>query len=162
MFIIVLNSTSLFYIFLKFFNYSDVVPVFRKATDFIDRMALQDASATYSYGNLFLAAKDLSERIHNQVEGKIGERVMFLCPNDASYVITQWAIWMAGQIGECISFTINIMLPHVKLSYHRIIVIIILRNKQFESTYLEINSSNNYRWFNLLSILKQSNQPSFL
>ncbi len=25
-----------------------------------------------------------------------GERIAFMCPNNATYVITQWAIWMAG------------------------------------------------------------------
>lgn len=27
------------------------------------------------------------------------ERIAFLCPNDVSYVIAQWATWMAGHIG---------------------------------------------------------------
>jgi hypothetical protein len=34
------------------------------------------------------------------LDGKKQERVAFLCPNDASYVIVQWACWMSGQIGE--------------------------------------------------------------
>jgi malonyl-CoA/methylmalonyl-CoA synthetase len=32
--------------------------------------------------------------------GKKQERVAFLCPNDASYIIAQWACWMSGQIGK--------------------------------------------------------------
>lgn len=27
-------------------------------------------------------------------------RVAFLCQNDVSYIISQWATWMSGQIGE--------------------------------------------------------------
>lgn len=30
---------------------------------------------------------------------KVQQRVIALCPNDVSYVITQWATWMAGHIG---------------------------------------------------------------
>lgn len=78
---------------------NDVVPVFRKAGEFAEKIALKDKIANYTYGNLFMAAKELSDQITEQVGRKTGERVMFLCPNDASYVITQWAIWMSGQIG---------------------------------------------------------------
>lgn len=78
---------------------SGVVPVFRKAAEFSERVALCDTIGSYTYGNIFMAAKELSLVISQQVGGKTRERVMFLCPNDASYLITQWAIWMSGQIG---------------------------------------------------------------
>lgn len=78
----------------------DVVPVFRNATKFLDRTALQDLNGSYTYGNLFLAAKELSNNINVEIGYKTGQRIMFLCPNDASYVITQWAIWMSGHIGK--------------------------------------------------------------
>lgn len=81
-------------------GYKDFVPVFRKATEFLNRTALQDLKASYTYGNLFVAAKELSNTINVQIGYKPGQRIMFLCPNDASYVITQWAIWMSGHIGE--------------------------------------------------------------
>ena len=29
---------------------------------------------------------------------RVQQRVAALCPNDVSYVITQWATWMAGHI----------------------------------------------------------------
>ncbi len=32
------------------------------------------------------------------VENAAPPRVCFLCPNDVSYVVTQWATWMAGGI----------------------------------------------------------------
>lgn len=78
----------------------DVVPVFRKASEFLNRIALQDLNSSYTYGNLFSAAKELSNTINVQAGYKPGQRIMFLCPNDASYVITQWAIWMSGHIGK--------------------------------------------------------------
>lgn len=74
--------------------------MFRKATEFMNRTAVQDLNASYTYGNLFLAAKELSNTINVQIGYKPGQRIMFLCPNDASYVITQWAIWMSGHIGK--------------------------------------------------------------
>lgn len=92
----------------------DIVPVFRKATEFTDKVALRDAIGSYTYGNIFMAAKELSEIITRQVDGKTGERVMYLCPNDASYLITQWAIWMSGQIGLFSNFAV--------LSLHQFIV----------------------------------------
>lgn len=78
---------------------SDVVPVFRRAAEYAERVALRDSIASYTYGNIFMAAKELAAVISQQVGGKTRERVLFLCPNDANYLITQWAIWMSGQIG---------------------------------------------------------------
>lgn len=78
----------------------DVVPVFRRASEFLNRTAVQDWNGSYTYGNLFSAAKELSHHINVQVGYKPGQRIMFLCPNDASYVITQWGIWMSGHIGK--------------------------------------------------------------
>lgn len=78
----------------------DVIPVFRKAANYTDRIALRDSLGSYTYGNLFLGAKDLCNDITVQVGRKNSERILFLCPNDATYVLTQWAIWMSGQIGK--------------------------------------------------------------
>lgn len=38
-------------------------------------------------------------------EDSVQQRIAFLCPNDVSYVITQWATWMAGHIGKLKFFT---------------------------------------------------------
>lgn len=75
------------------------LPVFINAKNYTDRIALRDAIGTYTYANLFMSAKELSKTITVKLQGKPLERVVFLCPNDANYVITQWAIWMSGQIG---------------------------------------------------------------
>lgn len=79
---------------------TDVTPVFRKAASFSDRLALRDTLGSYTYANLFLSAKELSKEIDKQLKGRINEQVLFLCPNDANYVITQWAIWMSGHTGR--------------------------------------------------------------
>lgn len=82
-----------------------VVPVFRKAAEFSETVAFCDTIGSYTYGNIFIAAKELSDIISQQVGNKTRERVLFLCPNDASYLITQWAIWMSGQIGLFLIFS---------------------------------------------------------
>lgn len=78
----------------------EVVPVFRRANNFTDKVALKDTYGHYSYGNLFMGAKELSNEISvNLGTGKSNQKVLFLCGNDANYVLTQWAIWISGQIG---------------------------------------------------------------
>lgn len=80
-------------------RYQDNVPVFRNATHFAEKIALKDSYGNYTYGNLFISANQLSRELNKSLDGKKHERVLFLCPNDAHYVITQWAIWLSGQIG---------------------------------------------------------------
>lgn len=75
-------------------------PVFKNVQNFPDRTALTDRIATYSYANIFMSASDLSKEITKLVNGRTNERVLFMCSNDANYVITLWAIWMSGQIGK--------------------------------------------------------------
>lgn len=78
----------------------EVVPIFRHSTQFADRIALKDNNGNYTYGNIFMSAKQVANDISKMIEYKNNERVLFLCPNDTSYVITQWAIWISGQIGK--------------------------------------------------------------
>lgn len=82
------------------FQSSDVVPVFRKASNYTDKIALRDNLGSYTYGNLFLSSKELSQIISQNLNGKVNERIVCLCPNDSRYVITQWASWMSGQMGK--------------------------------------------------------------
>lgn len=81
-------------------NVYESLPLFMNAKNYTDRIALRDSVGSYTYANLFMSAKELSKSITVQLQGKPLRNVMFLCPNDASYVITQWAIWMSGQIGS--------------------------------------------------------------
>lgn len=85
--------------------------VFLRARDFRDRVAIVDSSGAYSYNQLL----KLSQSIGKSLLKRTGKRdlygcsVAFLCPNDVSYVATQWAIWRNGGIAVplCISHPIN-------------------------------------------------------
>lgn len=77
---------------------SSVVPVFRHAPRFSDRIALRDRHGDYTYRGIFLSSRQFAGEISSYLGGKKQERVAFLCPNDASYIIAQWACWMSGQI----------------------------------------------------------------
>lgn len=79
-----------------------VGPVFRNAQNFPEKIALRDGIASYTYANIFMSANELSKDITKLVNGKTNERVLFMCSNDANYVITLWAIWMSGQIGKLV------------------------------------------------------------
>ncbi|ENN70246.1 hypothetical protein HUJ04_013123 [Dendroctonus ponderosae] len=78
-------------------------PVFRNARLFPDKIAIRDRIAAYTYANIFMSAHELSREISAILDGKTNERVLFLCPNDVHYVITLWAVWMAGQIAVPVS-----------------------------------------------------------
>jgi hypothetical protein len=57
------------------------------------------------------------------LDGKKQERVAFLCPNDASYIIAQWACWMSGQIGKFVLQTWVLKftpLIHVQFMYSQL------------------------------------------
>ncbi|KAG9475058.1 hypothetical protein GDO78_003488 [Eleutherodactylus coqui] len=77
-------------------------PVFCKAPAYGNRTALVDQHGHHSYQDLYLRSFALSKEItrllgdpKNDVPPK---RVSFLCPNDSSYVVCQWAAWMSGAI----------------------------------------------------------------
>lgn len=76
------------------------IPTFRKAEAYLDNIALQDHHGDYSYRGLFESSASFSKILMNELGGKMQERVAFLCPNSASYIITQWACSMSGQIGK--------------------------------------------------------------
>ncbi|XP_046386430.1 malonate--CoA ligase ACSF3, mitochondrial [Ischnura elegans] len=75
-----------------------VLPVFRHAERFASRTAIRDRHGDYTYEGIFLSSNQLAVQITEILRGRQGERVALLCPNDASYVIAQWACWMSGQI----------------------------------------------------------------
>ncbi|KAH0999070.1 malonate--CoA ligase ACSF3, mitochondrial-like isoform X1 [Dendroctonus ponderosae] len=80
-----------------------VLPVCYNAPQYGNKVAIYDQTGSYSFRNLFIEAQMLSSKLSILLGGSTGERVLFLCPNDASYVITIWAIWMAGQIAVPLS-----------------------------------------------------------
>ncbi|XP_045540433.1 malonate--CoA ligase ACSF3, mitochondrial [Papilio machaon] len=75
-----------------------VVPVFRRALLFPSRVALQDDIGIYTYAGLHQAASSLSDEIAAQLLGETQRTIAYMCSNNASHVITQWAIWMMGNI----------------------------------------------------------------
>ncbi|XP_026497664.2 malonate--CoA ligase ACSF3, mitochondrial [Vanessa tameamea] len=75
-----------------------VVPVFRRALLFPSRVALQDDVGTYTYARLYQAATSLSKDIAAELLGDTERTISYMCRNDASHVVVQWAIWMTGNI----------------------------------------------------------------
>ncbi|XP_051830731.1 malonate--CoA ligase ACSF3, mitochondrial isoform X1 [Antechinus flavipes] len=84
-------------------TYSEkIAPVFTRALAYGDKIALVDHRGQYTYKDLYYKSLRLSQeicKIHNCPSGDIkGERISFICSNDVSYVIAQWASWMSGGI----------------------------------------------------------------
>ncbi|CAG4939065.1 unnamed protein product [Colias eurytheme] len=75
-----------------------VVPVFRRALLFPSRVAVQDEQGSYTYAGLYQAANKLSQDIAAQLLGEKERTISYMCGNNASHIIIQWAIWMTGNI----------------------------------------------------------------
>ncbi|NXL91316.1 ACSF3 synthetase, partial [Alectura lathami] len=79
-----------------------IAPVFTRALTFGDKIAVVDRNGEHTYRDLFNQSLRLSQEICRvlQCPGRDlkEERISFLCPNDASYVVAQWASWMSGGI----------------------------------------------------------------
>ncbi|XP_049879949.1 malonate--CoA ligase ACSF3, mitochondrial [Pectinophora gossypiella] len=75
-----------------------VVPVFRRALLFPNRVAVQDEVGIYTYSGLYQAAADVSKEIASQLLGETGQAISYMCSNDSTHIIVQWAIWMTGNI----------------------------------------------------------------
>ncbi|XP_022367251.1 acyl-CoA synthetase family member 3, mitochondrial isoform X4 [Enhydra lutris kenyoni] len=77
-------------------------PVYTRALAFADRIALVDQHGQHTYRDLYNHSLRLSRELCRLLERADGdlqeERVSFLCSNDVSYVVAQWASWMGGGI----------------------------------------------------------------
>ncbi|XP_059238842.1 malonate--CoA ligase ACSF3, mitochondrial isoform X4 [Mustela nigripes] len=77
-------------------------PVYTRALAFADRIALVDQHGQHTYRDLYNHSLRLSRELCRLLERADGdlqeERVSFLCSNDVSYVVAQWASWMSGGI----------------------------------------------------------------
>ncbi|KAM9366539.1 malonate--CoA ligase ACSF3, mitochondrial [Symphorus nematophorus] len=75
-------------------------PVFARAPAFGDRLAIIDSSGSHSYRQLYSSSLGLAGRISTALNSDFGslegKRISFLCANDASYTVAQWAAWMSG------------------------------------------------------------------
>ncbi|KAL4613570.1 acyl-CoA synthetase family member 3, mitochondrial [Arapaima gigas] len=79
-----------------------VAPVFSRAPGFGEKLAIVDTSGGHSYKDLYQSSLGLAKRITEQLNCHSGDlqgrKIAFLCSNDASYVVAQWASWMCGGI----------------------------------------------------------------
>ena len=60
---------------------------------------MRDIHGDYTYRGLLLSAKQFANELTDLLGEGQQERIAFLMPNDASYIIVQWACWISGQIG---------------------------------------------------------------
>ncbi|XP_039414278.1 malonate--CoA ligase ACSF3, mitochondrial isoform X3 [Corvus cornix cornix] len=81
---------------------SGITPVFTRALAFGDKVAIVDQNGEHTYRDLLSRSLRLSQEICRVLKCPSRdlreERISFLCPNDASYVVAQWASWMSGGI----------------------------------------------------------------
>lgn len=76
--------------------------MFTRALAFGDRIALVDQHGRHTYKDLYYHSLRLAQEVCRLLERAGGdlqeERVSFLCSNDVSYVVAQWASWMSGGV----------------------------------------------------------------
>lgn len=74
--------------------------MFSRAQVYRDKLAIVDDSGSHSYRDLYGSSRGLAVRIKAALDcpsGDLqGKRISFLCANDASYTVAQWASWMCG------------------------------------------------------------------
>ncbi|KAM8877166.1 malonate--CoA ligase ACSF3, mitochondrial [Synchiropus picturatus] len=75
-------------------------PVFARAPSFGDKVAIIDSTGSHSYKQLYCSSLGLAGKISRALNSDLGalegKRITFLCDNDASYTVAQWATWMSG------------------------------------------------------------------
>lgn len=91
-----------------------VVPPFKRALLHGQKSAVRDQTGDYSFIQLYEAVKRLAVQISSCCGSASQSRVAFLCPNDATYVISQWACWFSGQI----AVPLNPKYPQNLLEYY--------------------------------------------
>lgn len=85
---------------------STITPVFQIATHHLNKVALNDKNGLHTYQEILRKSLMLAKKIQEKIGiTKTQERIVFLCPNDVTYILAQWACWASGHIGECIFYT---------------------------------------------------------
>lgn len=76
------------------------LPVFVRARQFLSKTAVIDECGSHSYERLLRWSRVVGDRLVSAFDQEdfSGSRTAFLCPNDASYVAVQWAIWRNGGV----------------------------------------------------------------
>ena len=78
-----------------------ISPAFHIATHHMNKIALKDQNGSHTYQEILGKSLILAQEIQHKIGvNKTQERIAFLCPNDVTYVIAQWACWAAGHIGK--------------------------------------------------------------
>uniref|UniRef100_A0A2M4A576 Putative acyl-coa synthetase family member 3 mitochondrial n=1 Tax=Anopheles triannulatus TaxID=58253 RepID=A0A2M4A576_9DIPT len=75
-----------------------IVPPFKRALLYGQKAAVRDQAGDFTFIQLYEAVKRLAVQISHHCGSASQSRVAFLCPNNITYVITQWACWFSGQI----------------------------------------------------------------
>lgn len=91
-----------------------IVPVFKRALLYGEKSAVRDHTGDYSFIQIYEAVKRLALQISNHCGSASQSRVAFICPNNATYVISQWACWFSGQI----AVPLNPKYPQDLLEYY--------------------------------------------
>lgn len=85
------------------------VPIYNRSLDFSDRLAVVDHYGQYNYNEIFnhsnALSKELIQFFSDQNNNNIQKRISFLCQNDVTFVIAQWACWMSGHVAVPLSRT---------------------------------------------------------
>ena len=75
-----------------------VTPLYLRAEQYLDRVALIDCHAIHTYNNILNVTNNLVDRIADFLEAKNddvrGTRIAIFCNNDISYVTALWATWV--------------------------------------------------------------------
>lgn len=74
------------------------VPVFKKALLHAQKVAVKDINGEKTYSDLVSGSFKLSKQISDVCAKESLAKVAFLCNNDISYILSQWATWMSGQV----------------------------------------------------------------
>lgn len=72
--------------------------IFTRAWEFKSKVAIVSDGEHFTYAYLAKTASNLSQNILGKLPDLNESRIVFLCPSGFDYVVTQWAIWMAGGI----------------------------------------------------------------
>lgn len=71
------------------------------AAHHVNRIALKDRFGNHTYQEILRKSLLLAQKIQAKLgKNKTQERIVFLCPNDVTYLLAQWACWASGHIGE--------------------------------------------------------------
>jgi len=88
-----------------------LVPVHHLALNHLGRVAIQDNNGPHTYHDIAVKSTLLAKKIGEFYKGGVEQqRIGFMCPNDATYVVAQWACWASGHIGKCLTKTVVILI----------------------------------------------------